>query len=100
MIKHVVMLHLSSGYDADELAHVMTGFDGLVTKGLEDFTHGPNRDLENKTPDYPYGFICTFRDLDSLRRYADDPAHHVLGARLKALCVGGPAGIMVMDLDV
>tara|TARA_R110002111_G_scaffold256121_1_gene322901 strand:+ start:593 stop:895 length:303 start_codon:yes stop_codon:yes gene_type:complete len=100
MIKHVVMLHLRADYDPAELAAVVAGLDGLEISGFTDFTHGVNRDLEHKTPDYPYGFICTFNDLDALRRYQADPAHRALGQRLVALCAGGAAGIMVMDLEV
>ena len=100
MIKHVVMLHLRADYDSAELVAVMAGLDGLEIPGFTDFAHGVNRDLENKTPDYPYGFICTFNDLDALRRYQADPVHQALGQRLVALCAGGAAGIMVMDLDV
>lgn len=100
MIKHVVMLNLKNGHDPQELASVMAGLDGLEITGFENFRHGPNRDLENKTPDYRYGFICTFLDVDGLKRYAGDPLHSALGARLKALCVGGADGIMVMDIEV
>jgi len=100
MIKHIVMLNLRPEHDAAELAAVMAGLDALEIKGFSGFSHGPNRDIENKSPDYPYGFICNFTDLEGLRRYASDPAHSALGARLVALCECGADGIMVMDLDV
>lgn len=100
MIKHIVMLNLRPEHDAAELAAVMAGLDALEIKGFSGFSHGPNRDIENKSPDYPYGFICNFTDLGGLRRYVSDPAHSALGARLVALCEGGADGIMVMDLDV
>ena len=99
MIQHIVMLSLNEGYDQSELADVMQGLSVLQIPGFVGFTHGPNRDLENKTPDHPYGFICTFADADALRRYAGDAAHQALGARLVALC-GGGGGIMVIDLEV
>ncbi|MCO4847944.1 MAG: Dabb family protein [Yoonia sp.] len=100
MIQHVVMLRLKPDYDGTELAAVMDGLGALDIAGFTDFQHGPNRDVENKTPDHRYGFICSFHDLDALNRYAGEPAHQALGARLCALCVGGGDGIMVMDLDV
>lgn len=100
VIKHIVMLRLVSDYDAQELAAVMSGLAGLVIKGFESFEHGPNRDIENKSSDYPYGFLCSFADLESLKRYANDQDHRALGQRLVALCAGGANGIMVMDLDV
>ena len=99
MIQHIVMLSLIDDCDQDELQAVMTGLADLDLTGFVDFTHGPNIDLENKTPDYPYGFICNFADEASLRTYAADPSHQALGARLVALCGGGD-GIMVIDLVV
>lgn len=99
MIRHIVMLNLPAGYDVDALAGIMDGLADLDLTGFDRFEHGPNRDLENRTPDYPYGFICTFADLAALQRYAADPAHQALGSRLVTLCGGGER-IMVMDLDV
>jgi hypothetical protein len=99
MIQHIVMLSPSDGYDKGEMADVMQGLSALQIAGFTGFTHGPNRDLENKTPDHPYGFICTFTDVAALQTYANDVDHQALGARLVALCGGGD-GIMVIDLEV
>lgn len=99
MIQHIVMLALPEGYDAAELAAVMDGLGGLDLPGFIGFQHGPNIDLENKTPGHPYGFICSFADQSALETYAADPGHQSLGSRLVALCGGGD-GIMVMDLVV
>jgi len=99
MIQHIVMLRLQAGYDAAELAGVMNGLGGLDLPGFVGFAHGPNLDLEKKSQDYPYGFICSFADQSALTTYANDPGHQALGARLVALC-GGADGIMVMDLAV
>lgn len=99
MIQHIVMLGLPEGYDADELDAVMQGLAALDLPGFTGFTHGPNRDLEHKTPDHPYGFICTFTDTDALRIYAAHPGHKALGGRLVSLCGSGDA-IMVIDLEV
>ena len=102
MIQHVVMLNLKPSHDPAELQAVMAGLAALDTKveGFLSFQHGPNRDLEKKTQEYPYGFICTFSNIEGLERYAADPEHQALGGRLVAMCVGGADGIMVMDLDV
>ena len=102
MIRHVVLLALSDTAASAELAEVMAGLGDLVgrIKGFETFEHGPNRDLEGKTPGYPYGFVAGFADIAALERYAADPRHQVLGARLVALCAGGAEGILVMDLEV
>ena len=100
MIQHIVMLRLKPDYEGAEFAAVMAGLARLDIAGFDGFQHGPNHDVENKTPDHPYGFICRFDNLDALNLYASNPTHQALGARLCALCVGGGDGIMVMDLDV
>ncbi len=99
MIRHVVMLNLA---DDGDLAAVMQGLAKLVGQidGYIGFEHGPNIDAEGKTPDYPYGFVCTFRDRAALDAYAADPRHQALGGRLVAMCRGGGNGIMVIDLQV
>ena len=100
MIKHIVMLNLPADHDTEELADIMVGLSELPLAGLEGFEHGPNRDFEAMSQDYPYGFICTFADEAALHRYANDPNHQALGGRLVALCNGGADGIMVMDLAI
>lgn len=96
MIHHVVMLQSPP---SEALSGVMRGLAALIGQidGFTGFSHGPNVDAEGKSPDYPYGFICTLTDRAALDRYADDPRHHVLGAQLVALC-GGAGGIMVYDI--
>ncbi|SLN44970.1 Dabb family protein [Roseisalinus antarcticus] len=99
MIVHVVLLRLARGWDAAELADVMDGLGVLSLPGLLGFRHGPNLDAERKSPQFPYGFVVDFADRAALDRYAADPGHQALGARLVALCEGGGDGIFVADLD-
>ncbi len=102
MIEHAVFLSLAPGHDPAELAGVMDGLRALVGEidGFTGFRNGPNIDAEGKSPDHPYGFICTFEDRAALDCYAADPRHRALGARLVALCSGGAEGIVVYDLEV
>lgn len=97
MIDHIVMLRCPA---SETLSGVMRGLAGLVKDiaGFDSFTHGANVDVEGKSPDHPYGFICRFEDRASLDRYATDPRHKALGAQLVALC-GGADGIMVYDIS-
>ena len=97
----MVLLRLPEGHDAHELAAVMAGLSALRERveGFQGFEHGPNRDVEGKLPDHPYGFLATFEDAEALADYADHPDHRALGARLVALC-GGAEGILVADFDV
>ena len=100
MIKHIVALSLVENVDPSELADVMAGLAALNIEGFVDFEHGENLDFEKKSQAYPYCFICHFRDEVALARYANDPEHQKLGARLVAMCRGGADGIFVMDISV
>ncbi|WP_342077899.1 Dabb family protein [Yoonia sp. SS1-5] len=100
MIRHIVLLNLAPDHDAAALQSVMVGLDDLRADlpGFVHFEHGPNRDFENMSPDYDYGFICHFIDAAQSQAYLVNPVHQALGTRLVALCAGGVAGIMVVDL--
>lgn len=101
MILHSVFLNLRADAEPDEVADVMAGLASLVghIDGFDDFAHGRNLDLEAKSPNHPYGFLCRFADRAALERYAADPRHAALGARLIALCNGLEEGIVVYDLE-
>ena len=98
MIRHIVMLNAPA---SDELSLVMSSLSALVGQidGFVAFEHGPNRDLEGKSPNHPYGFIGTYVDVAAVAKYAEDPRHRLLGARLVALCKGGADGIVVYDIE-
>lgn len=100
MISHLVAFAPDPS-KSTELGAVMVGLNALTDQieGFVAFTHGPNIDAESKTPGHPYGFICTFTNRAALDRYASDPRHQALGARLVALCPGGGDSILVYDID-
>lgn len=100
MIFHTVYLSLPADADHSELANIMRDLKALVgmIDGFAAFHHGPNIDVEHKSPEAPYGFIGTYTDRAALERYASDPRHRSLGARLVALC-GGPDRIKVYDIE-
>ena len=102
MIQHIVMLALADDVQPAVLQDVMTGLAELRPNipGFESFVHGPNLDFEEKSQDYPYGFVCTFADKGALQLYADHPDHKLLGARLVAMCQHGGDGIWVADIEV
>ena len=102
MIQHIVMLSLKDDLRPAVLQDVMGGLAALRDQitGFTAFHHGPNKDFEAKSQDYPYGFVCTFADTGALQTYADHPDHKLLGARLVALCNGGGDGIWVADIEV
>ena len=100
MILHAVYLSLDETADKAELADIMAGLAELigVIDGFTAFHHGPNIDLEGKSPEAAYGFTCVFEDKSAALRYADDPRHQALGARLVGLCAGADH-IKVYDID-
>ena len=99
MILHTVLLALEPDANRAELTRIMDGLAALDLEGFKGLNHGPNVDAEGKTPNFHYGFVCTFTDRAALDRYASDPGHQALGARLVALCKGGGDGILVSDID-
>lgn len=102
MIRHCVMLRLAPKADRARLDRVMLSLGDLVEKldGCSNFCAGPNRDYEGKSPDIAYGFTLDADNAKALAAYAVHPQHQALGAKLVALCEGGPAGIIVYDIEV
>ena len=100
MIHHAVYFPIPENTDLHELAAVMQGLKNLVGQidGFTGFQHGPNIDAEGKSPEAQYGFHGVYTDRTALDRYAADPRHKALGARLVALC-GGAEAIKVYDID-
>ncbi len=77
------------------LAQFSETLDGVVS-----FEFGPNKDFEQKSANYDWGFVIKFTDDKALENYAEHPEHKALGGELVALCEGGADGIVVFDLDV
>ncbi|WP_223421381.1 Dabb family protein [Tateyamaria pelophila] len=102
MIRHCVMLRLREDADPRQVNAVMLDLAKVVDRldGCGDFCAGPNRDFEDKTPDYAYGFTLDARNAKALAAYAVDPEHKALGAQLVDLCHGGGDGILVFDIEV
>lgn len=100
MIQHLVALALRADASAAELQEVMQGLADLRAHhaGWVSFQHGPNIDVENLSERFGYGFLCGFTDREALDRYAVDPRHKALGARLVSLCEDAAGSIMVIDL--
>lgn len=100
MLYHLVMLEPDG--PMDDILAAMQILETLPAKldGLIEFRHGPNRDFEQKSERYPYGFLCTFTDKAALDAYATNPDHQRAGGMLVASCKNGADGIFVVDLEV
>lgn len=102
MIRHCVMVRLADETQQAAFDEVMQGLADLVDRleGCSGFCAGKNRDFENKSPGFGYGFTLDASEDAALAAYAAHPEHKALGARLVALCEGGGDGIMVFDIEV
>jgi Stress responsive A/B Barrel Domain len=102
MIEHCVFCAIPATVSKADLADVMNRLGSLkeVVQGMVSFRSGPNRDYENKSGNYTYGFVCTFRDRQAHLAYESHPVHQAAGRDLVALCEGGYDGIIVFDLEV
>lgn len=101
MLKHCVFLSLRADADMAPVEEAMELLQGLVdtVDGMIDIAWGPNRDFENKSGDYQFGFIVTFEDRQAHLDYESHPDHVEAGTMLIAACRGGYDGIFVVDLE-
>lgn len=102
MLKHCVFVAANTPDALAQTAEAMALIEGLLPKipGMLDLAHGPNRDFEEKTGAYPYGFIISFADRAAHLAYENHPDHQRAGALLVAAATGGADGILVADLEV
>jgi hypothetical protein len=102
MLIHTVLLEPSSDTSQAAFDEAMVILASVAARlpGMVGFHHGPNRDFENKSANYTYGFTCLFDDQNALEAYASDDEHKRAGGMLVANCRGGADGIFVSDLEV
>lgn len=101
MLLHCVYLSLKHDTTSERIAELMSGLSALSEEieGMGRVDHGANRDFENKSKDYPYGFIIPFDNASALAQYAENPTHMRIAEGLIAACKGGADGIIVYDLE-
>ncbi|MFS4438442.1 Dabb family protein [Paracoccaceae bacterium GXU_MW_L88] len=100
MLTHIVMLSLKESARAEAISAIES-LAGLTQEvdGMHALTHGENRDYEDKSGAYDYGFTVTFRDRAAHLAYEAHPIHQAAGQTLIAACKGGYGGIFVVDLE-
>lgn len=101
MIIHCVFCNFKSDVTAEARLDVLQKLADFsqTLDGVLGFEFGPNRDFEQKSPDYSDGFVIRFTSPETLAVYAKHPTHQALGAQLVGLTQGGADGIMVFDLE-
>ena len=102
MLIHTVLLSLKSEDELPGVLKAMTILEGVLEQvdGMHTLRHGPNRDFEEKSTDYPYGFVVEFADREAHLAYERHPDHIRAGRILIAACTGGAEGIFVSDLEI
>lgn len=80
MIRNVVLVRLTDGCDATEVAAIQEGLRGLDCPGTLSYTLGD--DLGLREGNWSFGIVADFKDTDSYRAYDQDAAHNRLRARL------------------
>ncbi|SHI85203.1 Dabb family protein [Wenxinia saemankumensis] len=100
MIRHLVCLRPTDEEAARALPRILADLGALTgeIEGFVAFAGGPNIDAEGLSPGITHLFSCDFADRAALDRYAADPRHRALGARLVEAC--GPGGITVYDMEI
>lgn len=101
MIKHCVFVNFRTELTREARTGIFVRLAELVgeVNGMVDFTYGPNRDFEKKSPGYSDGFVATFTDAAALAGYANYPKHVALGNALVSMCEGGAEGLIVFDIE-
>ena len=101
MLMHCVFCALKPEVTEARIRSVFDRFASLVGQvdGMTGFHAGPNRDFEDKTGAFGWGFVCVFRDRPAHLAYERHPVHQAAGADLVSMCRDGHAGIRVYDLD-
>jgi len=101
-IHHIVMMHPDSPEGLEQIKAAMPILEAVCAElpGASGFQHGLNRDYENKSGEYAYGFTVTFTDRDAHLEYERHPEHQRGGGMLVANSKGGADGIFVIDLEV
>lgn len=101
MIRHIVLTRFAPDTTEAEIAAIYDGLAQVCARldGARGFHGGRSTSPEQIERGYMHGFTVDFDDWDALQRYAEDPAHQALGARIVAGAEGGLDGVLVLDIE-
>jgi hypothetical protein len=100
MIRHIVLVKAQE--DAvGQLEQAFQQIGRLVNRldGALSYAYGPSDSPEHIERGYTHGLVIDFADLGALHNYSVDAEHVAAGAVIAGSAVGGPNGLLVMDLD-
>lgn len=101
MIRHCVLLRFGaevSNSDKDAIYQRLASLQSVVA-GFERIVCGANSSAERLSQGFDDGFVIEFVDASARDTYLAHPDHQRAGAALVAMLNGGPAGLVVFDLD-
>jgi Stress responsive A/B Barrel Domain len=101
MIRHCVLLRFAaqvSNSDKDAIYQRLASLQSVVP-GFERIVCGANSSAERLSQGFDDGFVIEFVDASARDTYLAHPDHQRAGAALVAMLDGGPAGLVVFDLD-
>lgn len=102
MIRHIVLTKFKPDTTEETIRGIYEELAALVEvlPGARDFRGGRSSSPERIERGYHHGFVIDFDGWEDLARYADNPTHKALGARLVAQADGGVDGLLVLDIEV
>jgi hypothetical protein len=101
MIRHCVLLRFGaeiSNSDKEAIYQRIASLQSVVP-GFERIVCGANSSAERLSQGFDDGFVIEFVDTSARDSYLVHPDHQSAGAALVAMLDGGPAGLVVFDLD-
>jgi Stress responsive A/B Barrel Domain len=101
MIRHCVLLRFAAqvtNSDKDAIYQRLASLQSVVP-GFERIVCGANSSAERLSQGFDDGFVIEFVDASARDTYLAHPDHQRAGAALVAMLDGGPAGLVVFDLD-
>lgn len=101
MIRHCVLLRFAADVSASEKTAIYGQLAALQhsVAGFERIACGPNSSTEQLSQGFDDGFVIEFADASARDAYLSHPDHQRAGEALVAMLDGGPAGLVVFDLD-
>ncbi len=101
MIRHCVLLRFGAEISTSDKAAIYQRLASLqsVVPGFERFASGLNSSTERLSQGFDDGVVIEFVDASARDAYLAHPDHRRAGAALVTMLDGGPAGLVVFDLD-
>jgi hypothetical protein len=103
MIRHFVLLRFKDDVSEETKASIYGDLDALRRhiQGIRHFQAGPNVSVEYELiRGFKDAFWFDFENAAVRDAYLADAAHQAAGARIVAHTVGGPDGVVVVDMEI